>query len=426
MPELSVVVPVFNEAAVLPELQRRLSAVLASCGADHEVLYIDDGSSDESPAVLLAAAAADARVRVLRFSRNFGHQAAVTAGIEHARGAAIVVIDADLQDPPEVIPELVAQWRAGFEVVSAVRAVREGESAIRLFLIRVFYRLLQRMSSVDLTPDVGDFRLLDRRVADALNGLPERNRYVRGLVRWLGFRHTEVPYRRAGRFAGETKYPYTKLVRLAVDGITSFSTLPLRMVAYLGFVVSALSLLVVVYALYGRLIEGRAPEGWASVLIVVALLSGVQLMATGVLGTYLSRVFEEVKGRPLYVIASDTAATAAAPPPPARPDAARGWRYRASAAANAPHAARPDRSRLRIASHFSGRSPSTPPSPTSGRVLERGHDLHAAELSTYHSRSRKLETTTLSPVPVAAATGIREHRRRASSSMTSRARSTAS
>lgn len=310
-PEVSVVVPVYNEAAVLPEFGRRLHAVLAACAPDHEVVYVDDGSTDDSPTILLAAAANDPHVRVLSFSRNFGHQAAVTAGVEHARAAAIIVIDADLQDPPEVIPELLAAWRAGADVVSAVRAVREGESAARLLLIRIFYRLMRRMSEVDLTPDVGDFRLIDRRVADALNRLPERNRYVRGLIRWLGFRHVEVPYRRAGRFAGETKYPYTKLVRLALDGMTSFSTLPLRLVTYLGFAVSALSLALIAYALWG-LAAGRTPAGWTSVVVTVALLSGAQLLAIGILGAYIGRIVEEVKGRPLYIIAADTAA----PPPP--------------------------------------------------------------------------------------------------------------
>ena len=313
VPELSVVVPVYDEEAVLPELHRRMQAVLVNNAPNYELVYVDDGSSDESPAILLAAAAADPRVRVLRLSRNFGHQAAVTAGIEHARGDAVVVIDADLQDPPEVIPALVAQWRAGFEVVSAVRAVREGESPLRLALIKVFYRLLHCISAVDLTPDVGDFRLIDRRVADALNHLPERNRYVRGLVRWLGFRHVEVPYRRAGRYAGTTKYPYIKLIRLALDGITSFSTLPLTIVTYLGFGVSAVSLLLVVYALYGRFVGGRTPEGWTSVFVAVAFLAGIQLVAIGVLGAYVGRIFEEVKGRPLYIVASDTDTAAADP-----------------------------------------------------------------------------------------------------------------
>lgn len=306
-PVLSVVVPVFNEAEVLPELQRRLTAAVSGCVPSYELLFVDDGSSDDSPAMLLAAAAGDPHVRVLRLSRNFGHQAAVTAGIEHARGQAVVVIDADLQDPPEVIPELVAEWHAGADVVSAVRAVREGESPVRLFLIKNFYRVLKRISSVDMTPDVGDFRLVDRRVADALNQLPERNRYVRGLIRWLGFRHTEVRYRRAGRYAGVTKYPYTKLIRLALDGVTSFSTLPLRLVTYLGFAVSTLSLGLVLYALWGRMIAGRAPEGWTSVFVAVAFLSGAQLVAIGILGAYVSRIFEEVKGRPLYVVASDSA-----------------------------------------------------------------------------------------------------------------------
>jgi dolichol-phosphate mannosyltransferase len=271
------------------------------------VVFVDDGSIDDSPAILLAAADRNPRVRVLRFSRNFGHQAAVTAGIEHARGRAVVVIDADLQDPPEVIPELVAKWREGYEVVSAVRTERPGESALRLFLIRSFYRVLQRIASVDMTPDVGDFRLLDRRVADALNRLPERNRYVRGLIRWLGFGHAEVTYKRAERVGGKSKYPYTKLVQLGLDGVTAFSNLPLQLVAYLGFAVFGLSLLMVLYGILGRIFGGQTPPGWASVFIAVAFLSGVQLVALGILGAYVSRIFEEVKGRPLYVIATDTA-----------------------------------------------------------------------------------------------------------------------
>ncbi|MCC6847154.1 MAG: glycosyltransferase family 2 protein [Deltaproteobacteria bacterium] len=306
-PELSVIVPTFNERAVLPELLQRLVAVLEEAAPDYEIVFVDDGSIDESPAILLDAADRNARLRVLRFSRNFGHQAAVTAGIEHARGRAVVVIDADLQDPPEVIPELVAKWREGWEVVSAVRTERPGESALRLFLIRTFYRVLKRIASVDMTPDVGDFRLLDRRVADALNRMPERNRYVRGLIRWLGFRHAEVGYKRAERFAGETKYPYTKLVRLALDGVTAFSTFPLQLVAWMGFAVFGLSLLLAAYGIVGRLFGGATPPGWTSVFVAVALLSGIQLVALGILGAYVSRIFEEVKGRPLYVIATDTA-----------------------------------------------------------------------------------------------------------------------
>lgn len=306
VPLLSVVVPVFNERAVLVELQQRLFTVLEASCPDYEVIFVDDGSLDESPAILLDTADANPRVRVLRFSRNFGHQAAVTAGIEHARGRAVVVIDADLQDPPEVIPDLVAKWREGYQVVSAVRSERQGESPLRLFLIKLFYRVLQRIASVDMTPDVGDFRLLDRRVADALNRLPERNRYVRGLIRWLGFSHAEVHYKRAERFAGETKYPYTKLVRLGLDGVTAFSNLPLQLVAYLGFAVFGLSLLLVLYGLAGRIFSGETPAGWTSVFVAVAFLSGVQLVALGILGAYVSRIFEEVKGRPLYVIATDT------------------------------------------------------------------------------------------------------------------------
>lgn len=307
-PELSVVVPIFNEEDVLPELRERLFQVLPGCSSDFEVVFVDDGSADQSPAFLLALAASEPRVRVLRFSRNFGHQAAVTAGIEHARGRAVVVIDADLQDPPEVIADLMAQWRRGYEVVSAVRTDRPGESAARLMAIKVFYRVLKRIASVDTTPDVGDFRLIDRRVADALNRLPERNRYVRGLIRWLGFRHVEVPYKRDKRWAGSTKYPFRKLVQLALNGVTAFSTVPLHMVAYAGFGVFALSCALVVYALLGRLIGASTPPGWASVFVAVTALSGVQLMALGILGIYVGRIFDEVKGRPLYVLASDSAA----------------------------------------------------------------------------------------------------------------------
>lgn len=310
-PELSVVVPIFNEEDVLPELRERLFHVLPACSSDFEVVFVDDGSADQSPAFLLALAASEPRVRVLRFSRNFGHQAAVTAGIEHARGRAVVVIDADLQDPPEVIADLMAQWRRGYEVVSAVRTDRPGESAARLMAIKVFYRVLKRIASVDTTPDVGDFRLIDRRVADALNRLPERNRYVRGLIRWLGFRHVEVPYKRDKRWAGSTKYPFRKLVQLALNGVTAFSTVPLHMVAYAGFGVFALSCALVVYALLGRLIGASTPPGWASVFVAVTALSGIQLMALGVLGIYVGRIFDEVKGRPLYVLASDTAAAPA-------------------------------------------------------------------------------------------------------------------
>jgi len=304
-PELSVVVPVYNEAAVLPELQRRLAEVLPLCGASYEIVYVDDGSTDQSPTVLRAAAAEDQHVRVVRFTRNFGHQAAVTAGIVHARGSAVVIMDADLQDPPEVIPELVTQWRAGFDVVSAVREARDGEDPLRLLLIKLFYRLLSRLSPIDLTEDVGDFRLIDRSVADALNRLPERNRYVRGLIRWLGFRHTEVRYRRAGRFAGETKYSYSKLFRLAIDGITSFSTVPLRFVTYLGFAISVLSTGLIAYALWGRLVAGETPAGWTSVFVTLTFLSGVQLLSVGIVGAYVSRIFDEVKARPLYVVSPE-------------------------------------------------------------------------------------------------------------------------
>ncbi|MCW5890182.1 MAG: glycosyltransferase family 2 protein [bacterium] len=313
-PELSVVVPVYEEALVLAELHRRLVAALDGCTGRWEIVYVDDGSHDASPLVLGGVVANDARVRVLRFSRNFGHQAAVTAGLEHAMGEAVITIDGDLQDPPELIPELVARWRDGFQVVSAVRTVREGESPVRLVLIRAFYRLLGALASLPLTPDSGDYRLLDRRVVDVLCRLPERHRYVRGLAQWVGFRQCTVAYRRQPRFAGQTKYPYRKLVGLALDGITSFSTAPLRFATYMGFALSLASLALILFALWAKLILGTGPQGWASVVLAVGLLSGAQLLALGIIGLYVGRILDEVRGRPLYVLADDDPNAARRPP----------------------------------------------------------------------------------------------------------------
>ena len=300
---LSVVVPCFNEEAVLRETHRRLSAVLERLdGLDYEVVYVDDGSRDRTPLVLQQLQAGDRRVRVVRFSRNFGHQIAVTAGVEHARGDAVVLIDADLQDPPEVIPEMVARWREGHDVAYGVRTDRPGESAFKLATAKAFYRGINRLSETPIPLDTGDFRLMDRKVVDALAAMPERDRFVRGMVSWVGFRQVAVPYRRDPRLAGESKYPLLKMVRFALDGVTSFSVQPLRVATWLGFAVSGLALVGILYALGLRLFTSTWVAGWTAMMIAVLFLGGVQLLSLGVIGEYIGRIYGEAKRRPLYLV----------------------------------------------------------------------------------------------------------------------------
>jgi len=247
--------------------------------------------------------AVDPRLRLVRLSRNFGHQAAITAGLEAARGEAVVVIDADLQDPPELIPELVARWRDGYDVVYAVRAERTGENPVRLLAISLFYKLFRRIAGGDIPANVGDFRLVSRRVVDALMAMPERARFLRGMTSWVGFKQTGVEYRRDPRYAGSSKYPPRKLVRLALDGIVSFSTIPIKLVAWLGFALVVFCLVVLSWTLYTRFFTNSAPQGWTSLLVVVLLLGGVQLLSLGIIGQYVARIFDEVKQRPLYLVA---------------------------------------------------------------------------------------------------------------------------
>jgi dolichol-phosphate mannosyltransferase len=297
---LSVVAPVFNELDSLDELHARLTATLAACG-EYEVVLVDDGSTDGTWERLLVHAARDPRIRLIRLSRNFGHQAALSAGLEAARGEAIVLMDADLQDPPEVIPQLVSRWREGFDVVYAVRVSRDGEHAWRLFAISTFYRVLRRITSTDIPANVGDFRLLSRRAADALVAMPERARFLRGMTSWIGFRQTGVVYERQARHAGKSKYPLKKLLHLATDGITSFSTAPVKLVTALGFVLVVFCTAVLAWSLYEHF-TSRAPQGWTSVIVVVLLLGGVQLLSLGVIGQYIARIFEETKQRPIYIV----------------------------------------------------------------------------------------------------------------------------
>ncbi|HEU4700438.1 MAG TPA: glycosyltransferase family 2 protein [Gemmatimonadales bacterium] len=300
---LSVVVPCYNEEAVLEVTHARLTAVLAGLeGLSYELLYVDDGSRDATGALLAGLAGRDAHVRVIRFSRNFGHQVAVTAGIEHARGDAVVLIDADLQDPPEVIAEFVAGWRAGYDVVYGVRTERAGETRFKLWTAKAFYRLINRLSETEIPLDTGDFRLMDRKVVDALVAMPERDRFVRGMVSWAGFRQQAVPYRRAERLAGDTKYPVGKMLRFALDGITSFSLTPLALASWAGFLTSGLALLGILYALVLRLFTPYYVTGWTALFIAVLFIGGIQLTALGIMGQYVGRIYREAKRRPLYLV----------------------------------------------------------------------------------------------------------------------------
>lgn len=303
-PVFSIVAPIYNEVGNIPELHRRISAVMDGLGEAWELVMVDDGSRDGSAEALDAIYQTDpAHVRVIHFARNFGHQIAVTAGMDYARGQAIILIDADLQDPPEVIPQMIEQWRQGYEVVFARRAEREGESFFKRLTASVFYRILYRITEVDIPLDTGDFRLMDRRVVDAVESMREQHRFIRGMVSWVGFRQTGVEYKRAARFSGETKYPLRKMLRFAWDGITGFSYFPLQLATYLGFAIGGLSALSILVVIYLRAFTDAEPlEGQATTLVMVLFLGSVQLISLGIIGEYLGRIYNEVKGRPLYIV----------------------------------------------------------------------------------------------------------------------------
>lgn len=296
---LSVVAPAFNEETTLDELYRRTSTALE--GLDFELILVDDGSRDATPRILSGLAEGDPRVRVITLSRNFGHQAAITAGLDHARGDAVVMMDGDLQDPPEVIREMLEHWRRGSDVVYAVRRTRPGETRIKLTTARWFYRLFSKLARIDLTPNAGDFRLLDRQALDALGSMRERNRFLRGMTVWVGFTQTAVDYDRDPRFAGTTKYTPRRMVRFSLDAISSFSQVPLQVAMVLGFVFSGIAFLAIPVAIAFRA-TGQFVPGITTVLLVVLLLGGIQLITVGIIGEYLGRVYEEVKRRPLYVV----------------------------------------------------------------------------------------------------------------------------
>ena len=315
--ELSVIIPIFNEEANIDELYQRLLTVLEPMAlpGGFELVFVNDGSRDQSLPLLLRLAARDERVRYIDFSRNFGHQVAVTAGLDRSRGEAVVIIDADLQDPPELIPLLCQKLHEGFEVVYAKRRSRQGDSAAKKLTARVFYRLLARITSVSIPVDTGDFRIISRKVVDGLRLMPEQNKFIRGQISWIGYRQTFIEYDRAGRGGGETGYTYRKMLRFALDGITAFSDLPLKAATVTGFVVSGVAFLVGLYTLYSRFITHDYEPGWPSLMVSVLFLGGVQLISVGIIGEYIARLSANVRQRPLYLISNTN--TAPVPGPPA-------------------------------------------------------------------------------------------------------------
>ncbi len=301
-PDLSLVLPIYNEEEVIPELLQRLEAFLTSLDTTWEVVFVDDGSVDRSRELLQIACDRDSRLKLVSFSRNFGHQIAITAGVDHARGEAVVVMDADLQDPPEVVAEMLERFREGYEVVYAVRRRRQGEGFFKLATAKLFYRLLSLLVGVQIPVDTGDFRLMSQRVVGVLGSLRETNRFVRGLVAWVGFRQTAVYYDRPARFAGESHYPLRKMLRFATDGIVSFSTLPLRLATLLGLLAGLGALGVAVWVVLVKLTGVAAVPGWATLMLAISMASSAQLLMIGILGEYLGRIYDEVKRRPLYLV----------------------------------------------------------------------------------------------------------------------------
>ena len=301
-PVISIVAPIYNEIDNIPELYDRIRDALDTTGNPWELLLVDDGSTDGSTDLIREYHARDPRVVPVIFARNFGHQIAVTAGLDYARGDAVAIIDSDLQDPPEVILDMISKWQEGYEVVYAVRAEREGETWFKTFTASIFYRLIYRITDVDIPLDTGDFRLLDRKVVNVMKTMRERHRFLRGMSVWVGFRQTGVEYKRAPRHAGETKYPLRKMLRFAMDAITGFSYFPLQLAMYIGFISAGLSILAIPVVIAMRLAGSQAFFGQATTLIAVLFLGGVQLISLGILGEYVGRLYDEAKGRPLYIV----------------------------------------------------------------------------------------------------------------------------
>ncbi len=302
MVDLSIVIPVYNEAENLQPLYERLSETLKPLGLSYEIILVDDGSSDRSAEIIFGLNKKDNRVKLLSFSKNFGHMVALSAGLDHAAGKAVITLDADLQHPPGLIPKLIEKWKNGAEVVNTLRKETRGASPFKNLSAGLFYWLMNKIARIDLPASAADYRLIDRKVVDSLQQIKERSRFLRGLIRWVGFKQEFVEYEADPRFAGRTKYSMGRMISFALDGITSFSSFPLRLSTYLGLTVAFFSFLYILYAIYIRLFTSRAIEGWTSVLVTVLFIGGVQLIFLGIIGEYLGRVYEETKQRPLYII----------------------------------------------------------------------------------------------------------------------------
>lgn len=300
-PELSIIIPIYNEQDNIHKLYSRLKAVVDGMKVSYEFLFINDGSKDQSIQLIKELSIQDKGVKYIDFSRNFGHQIAVTAGIDAVKGSAVVIIDADLQDPPELIPEMYAKMKEGYQVVYAQRRSRAGESLLKKFTAKMFYRVLAGITSINIPVDTGDFRIMDRIIVDVLKEMPEQHKFLRGQISWIGFKQTFIEYNRDERNAGETGYTYKKMIRFALDGITSFSNLPLKFATVAGFVVSGITFIVILYALYSRFISKDYVPGWTSLILAVLFIGGVQLITIGIIGEYISRLSANVRKRPLYI-----------------------------------------------------------------------------------------------------------------------------
>lgn len=303
--ELSIIIPIYNEEGNIPVLYNRLKSVADSIGVTYELIFINDGSKDASLPLIINLANQDTNVKYINFSRNFGHQIAVTAGIDHCSGNAIAIIDADLQDPPELIQDLYNKMKDGFQVVYARRNSRSGESFMKKFTAKMFYRILARITSIKIPVDTGDFRIMDRKIVEVLKQMPEQQKYLRGQIAWAGFNQTYIMYDRNERNAGETGYTYKKMIRFALDGITGFSNLPLKIATMAGFVVSGITFIISLYALYSRFVSKDYVPGWTSLILAVLFIGGVQLITIGLIGEYISRMSANVRNRPLYIISDN-------------------------------------------------------------------------------------------------------------------------
>jgi glycosyltransferase involved in cell wall biosynthesis len=302
MDKLSIIIPIYNEEQNINALYKRLKASLSSLNVLQEYIFINDGSKDNSISIIKQLGETNPDVQFIDFARNFGHQIAVTAGLDFCKGNAAVIIDADLQDPPELILQLYAKWQEGYEVVYAKRRSRQGENALKKLTAKFFYRILQKITSINIPLDTGDFRIIDRKVIDILKQMPEQQKFLRGQISWIGFKQTFIEYDRDARYAGKTGYTYKKMVRFALDGITSYSNLPLKVATITGFIVSAIAFVMIFYTLYSRFISKEYVPGWASLMLAILFIGGVQLISIGIIGEYISRLSANVRNRPLYIV----------------------------------------------------------------------------------------------------------------------------